>query len=227
MKIPSILLILAAVPFVNGAVVTYPSLNGILDNSGTQTGPVSIDAAHRFVDPDSGTPVAGIERYYGGTINLDVTTDWGIEGEVTFFRSDASEAFKLRLNEGGGSTWQLSRGGASANLGIGGNTSFDYVIKVSDKDWNLVNVDIFLNANANNVTEGTPDFTIDTAVGSTPLDAIAFKRTGWGNNGAFTLANSFSSTVWTPVSSVVPEPSTYAALAGLAILGFTWYRRQK
>lgn len=230
MKTPTLLIsTLWLVTQATAAIVTYPSLN-VTQSPGVSatisTGPVAIDAAHVYTDPDSGA-TASATRYYGGTIDFSATgSEWGWRSQIIL---DGPANPSLDLEAGGGQTnWRLTGiSGSVTDLSPAAST-FDYVIKISDLDWNTSQVSIFIGAAANTVSEGSP--TGSYVIANSPLvfSTIEVKsfRDSWGDASTLVTSNMFSSTEWTPVSAI-PEPSTYAALAGALALGLVAYRRRR
>lgn len=221
----------------SAAIVLYPELTTSLTGQGSTSGLVALDAAHRFTDPDAGTPVAGLDRFYGGTIQVS-QMDWGIEGGLFFFKSTFDNTgdsydgnrmgWRLYLGEGTNSTWAINTNASqSHNSGVPGTTALDFVFRVRDNDWNTAMLDIYLGSKALSATEPlAPDASIgiNNLQAASPLSQLQFRKQGWGSAGTFTLANVFSSDSWSPVTPV-PEPAHLVGLVGLAALMLVWVRR--
>lgn len=220
---------LAAATSLPAALITYTDLAA---TSNGQAVSVAFDASHQFLDPDSGTPAAGA-MYYGGSISFP-TNDWGIQGGLYLTQAgvaSAENAYGLRfyVNEGPGSQVHARSNAAQQQDSLGaGPLTLDVVIKLTDLVWNTAQADVFLGANANNATEGTPDFSIqvNNLTGANPLAGFEIRKDQWNPVGGFSATRLFSATEWTPLSSV-PEPTTTALGAGAAALAIAAALRRR
>ena len=138
----------------------------------------------------------------------------------------------VRFGAGGGqNNWRLSgSAGYNATTAVPRASTVDFVIKVRDGAWNTAFADVYLNANANAAVEGISDFSvqINNLMNPNSLQLLTLTLTrgaGGVDETSASLSDVFSATQWTPLSSI-PEPSTYAAMAGLAALLMVLRRRK-
>lgn len=225
---PVVVAALVAAP-AGAAVTTYPGLNATLTSpSQTATnlahGPVTLDASTgQFIDPNDGSADPSLTRYIGGTLTYTPNSnEWGSGGHLRLVRSDGNETLRFGKDEGG-TAWTLVGNSSTFNTGITASGAVDFVLRIRDVAWNVAAIDLFLGANANAATEGTPDGTVQ-LINATSTSFIqdlklTFTTQNWatGESG-ITLANAFSADVWTPVGSIVPEPASVALLGFGAVL---------
>jgi hypothetical protein len=190
------------------------------------------------------------------TFTSDVTTSHRIisgGGDLTIKNSiinnsSATQAFDIAVSTGSGTiAWTGNLNFKNiVNLGtktvaLAGNVSFtNAVINISINSLSLSGFGQF------NVTSGTPLFTGTTTIN---LDKGTFTAFAAGNSFDFTTGNFNNATLgalptlnagleWddtnftssgilTVVASAIPEPSTFASLAGVFVLGVVAYRKRR
>lgn len=207
---------------------TQPANTASNDTTGTIS--ISTTPDHTFTDPNTATPDASRTRYFGGTVTWSGGSDlWGAEA---YFRISGAGTPNITFGVGRttGNFWKITANGGQTTTLPFSSSSFDFIIKISDRPWNEAQVDLFLDANANSVTEGTPDFSITNFVdamspnGMVNMSWTMIHENWYGEATSLTTQNMFSSDEWVPVSSI-PEPSSVALLlGGLGLL--VWLRRQ-
>lgn len=241
-RLHTLLILIASSAASSGAVVSYPTLNTTLttqgglgaDDTETVTSAISVAPNHTWIDNNSGGPPYSPDVYFGGNISFTPETNNGSEwGSGINFDLRIGGSTVITLNAGSGTNgWRFlgdSSGGTIA--GYARANTFDFVIRVEDGQWNTAVAKIYLGANANNATEGTPDYTVNVSNRvSSPIDTIVFSSytsewTGGTATSMATLNYAFSATEWTPVSAV-PEPSQYAAILGILAVALGLYRRK-
>jgi PEP-CTERM motif len=212
----------AAVTFYPAADVSYShTANG--NNVNTTSTPVMFNSGDRFLDGQSGSPVAAVTRYYGGVYSYTPTSNaqWGGGFSLRFnFASGGPVVFgkpagnnELRIDA------PTTLGGQPNAIGTytGTETNLPFVVKFEDDNWNLATVKVFVGANATSLTEGTPDGMIDDVFSDIIVNSIStrFQFSDWAS-GTSTgqLSGFFASDTWTPVA--IPEPTTLAALGVVA-----------
>lgn len=240
-KLHSLLVLIASSAVSSAAIVSYPILNTTLTTQGGGAGddlesvttPISASPNHTWIDNDSGGPTFSPNVYFGGSITFAPDTnggEWG-SGVNYILRIGGSNVVTLKAGAGTNG-WRFEGDSSGSTIaGYPRATSFDFVIKLEDTQWNTAVAKIFLGANANNATEGTADYTVNvTGRTTSPIDTILFDSytanwTGASATSLATLNYAFSSTEWTPVSAV-PEPSQYAAILAVLALAFGYIRKR-
>lgn len=216
---------------VSAALTPYPALNLSYSAPGSTeiastTGLLPLDAATGvFTDPDQGSAQSSATRYYGGVIRHTLgagMSGWGGEFLLEFIRSDGSRVIDIGKRGGSDNMTFAAQNLSTLNAGPLG-VDLPFVIKLSDANWNLQNIAIFIGANATSETEGTPDFVANDAfLDLSPPKSIAslrvtFSAAGWAPQASSgELSGVFSSTAWSP--AVIPEPAMMGVLAPLAAL---------
>jgi autotransporter-associated beta strand protein len=218
------------------------NIAGALTISGAVTGSTS------FTKSGAGTLTLsnGANSYSGGTIisagtlnltgSLTSATNGVTVGSGATLAGTGSIAGPTTLSSGGfvapasGSIGTLSlasftfNGGGTLNLGLGSGSSSD----------TLAITGAFTKGSAGTYTI---DFGNTGTAGNTyTLATFGSGNTTFASGNDFTFANlasgvagtfSLSSTALTFSTTAIPEPATYAALAGLGILGMAVYRRRR
>lgn len=113
----------------------------------------------------------------------------------------------------------------TSTLGLAGATVFDFGGTSSSVSFGTTSATWTGSLTINNFVTGTSSLKFGTsAVGLSSTDLALITFAGYSNGGA---AQINSSGFVTPTGSAIPEPSTYAALAGLGALGLALYRRRR
>lgn len=214
------------------AAATYPAFDGTYNS--TATGFVTNYAAisvvpedHRFLDPDSGTPVAGA-RYYYGKIKWTATPDlWahsvGIGVCTGAPVEEATSVFGLRFVSGNGiDYWRFWCPGTWANLTwLPRSTNFHYIIKIEDRAWNTSYTTLFIDKQNQLVEPATNGVDVIGQItwgftAPNPIESFfVLNKRHYGSDGTeLVISDTASSLTWPGV----PEPALCMVSVGLVAL---------
>ena len=179
--------------------------------------------ANPFIAPTVSYQAGGklplLERWVADSGGLYTSiTGTGLSGSVAPSRTGYIDVINDGSNNGRLST-DFGQGGTPSGLTSSGGAAISY-IQFDEIQWNNLGLPVSAQVNDPNsyfstVTLGTYTFNNKSGGGS-------FLVTSQGENVTFDF-----STVTLGTVSAVPEPSTYAAIAGLLALGIVWSVRRR
>lgn len=214
------------------AAATYPEFNGTYNSlsTGLETNYAAISVVpedHRFLDPDSGTPVAGAKYYYGKVewkATADVWAHWAGIGVCTGPPvTDPTSVFGLRFHTGNGwNYWRFLAPGAGHDFTwLPRSTNFHYIIKIEDRAWNSSYTTVFINKH-NQLTEPTTNGTDVVGLNTWGFTApnpcasfFVFNGRRYGSDGTELIVSDTASSLTWPG---VPEPALCVLGVGMIAL---------
>ncbi len=188
--------------------------------------------------PDAGSQVSAILLSYDFAWEQDLGSGDYARGGVSFYDPSTAATLNtsaniyLEIRFGGDGTFLIGGSGGNSTEGLTVNTAYSLDIFINDYDSQSINYDV--------PGGGTASLAANTFAAY--LDGVLFREDGL-ENGALVGDNnlgrfgidSFTSSVGIDytfdnfeVSTIaVPEPSTYAVMTGVLVLGFVAYRRRR
>ncbi len=206
--------------------------NHTFGNGVSLTGAGSGDAGSRAVfQPASGTTltlngaISQTSATFGRNLAMDGAGTLALGGVNTYFGNTivSNANGTLNLLNGGETRFVIGANGVSNSISGTGSANFNGMFRVDLSGANLTDGNSWTLVNVGTLSE---TFGLSFSVASTTLGDFSNDAGIWsltdGNN-----LWSFSQSTGTLSLQVIPEPSSFAALAGLSMLGFAASRRRR